>query len=530
MDAKVTAGIKIPPPRSDATTFDMNVKIWGLEVHRIVCPAALMMMVVLLSYAVSDPATAGFFLNKAQSWTINNFDWFYIISGNAFVLFCFLLVLTPAGNVRIGRGETKPEYGTISYFSMLFAAGMGVGLLFWGVAEPLAYYSGWNHTPLNVPKETPEAVHAAMGATMFHWGLHPWAVYCIVALIIGYFAYNKGLQNSLRSGLQPLIGAAYKGWIGHTVDIFTILLTTFGLATSLGLGAMQAAAGMHYVFGTPNSFAMQAGFIVFVSALSAIAVGMGMHAGIKFLSNLNMALALGLLIFVILGAGVVSFIAGLGSTTADYATYFIPLANWVNRNDPEWFRGWTVFYWAWWASWAPFVGMFIASISKGRTVRQIVTSVMIAPTLVALIWMTAFGTTAIHQAESGVGQLAGGIKDVTLTLFWFLEALPMVQLTALLAVLLLAIFMVTSVNSGILVVDTLASGGNENTSGFQKVVWAGVVGVVTLVLFIVGGDDALKAVQAGAIALGLPFMVLMFILMLGLFKALIGEQRKGARI
>jgi BCCT family betaine/carnitine transporter len=528
MDVKASASIKMRTERSQASAFDHNMRIMGLDVHRIVCPIALVLIVALVFYSISDPVKAGVFLNKAKDWTINNYDWFYIISGNAFVLFCLLLVLTPAGNVRIGRGETKPEYGTVSYFSMLFAAGMGVGLLFWGVAEPLAYYSSWYKTPLNVPKETPEAVHAAMGATMFHWGLHPWAVYCIVALVISYFAYNKGLQNSLRSGLQPLIGAAHTGWIGHTVDIFTILLTTFGLATSLGLGALQAAAGMHYVFGTPNSFAMQAAFIVFVSALSALAVGAGMHAGIKLLSNINMALALGLLIFVVMGAGVVSFIAGLGSTTADYARYFVPLANWTNRNDPEWFRGWTVFYWAWWASWAPFVGMFIASISRGRTVRQIVTSVMIAPTLVALLWMTAFGGAAIHQAESGVGQLAGGIKDVTLTLFWFLEALPMARLTSFLAVILLAIFMVTSINSGCLVVDTLASGGKEDTSGLQKVVWVGVVGVVTLVLFVVGGDDALKAAQAGAIALGLPFMALMFVLMLGLFKALIGEYRKGA--
>lgn len=528
MDAKASASIKMQPTRHVAPASEQNMRLLGFDVHRVVCPIALLLIAALVFYSIADPAKAGVFLNAAKDWTINNYDWFYILSGNAFVLFCALLVLTPAGNVRIGRGETRPEYGAVSYFSMLFAAGMGVGLLFWGVAEPLAYYSGWYKTPLDVPQNTPEAMHAAMGATMFHWGLHPWAVYCIVALVIGYFAYNRGLQNSLRSGLQPLIGAAHRRWIGHVVDIFTILLTTFGLATSLGLGALQAAAGMSHVFGTPNSFAMQAGFILVVSLLSAVGVGAGMHAGIKVLSNLNMALALGLLVFVVLGAGVVSFIAGLGSTTADYARYFIPLANWIGRNDQEWFRGWTVFYWAWWASWAPFVGMFIASISRGRTVRQIVVSVMIAPTLVALLWMTAFGGAAIHQAATGAGQLAGGLKDVTLTLFWFLETLPMAPLTSFLAVVLLVIFMATSVNSGCLVVDTLASGGKEDTSGFQKVIWVGVISVVTLVLFIVGGDHALKAAQAAAIALGLPFMALMFLLMLGLFKALIGERLKAA--
>jgi BCCT family betaine/carnitine transporter len=512
-------------PAAPATSASTNSHLFGLDFHRSVFPASLLIILAFAIYAMSDPKSAGDTLGVAKNWTITNFDWFYMVAGNAFVLFCLVLAATPLGNVRIGGAAARPEYGMLSYFSMLFAAGMGVGLLFWGVAEPVAYFTDWYKTPLGVAKLTPEAAHAAMGATMFHWGLHPWAMYCIVALVVGYFAYNRGLPNSMRSGLQPLIGKAYQGWLGHVVDVFTVVLTAFGLATSLGLGALQATAGLHHVLGTPNSFGMQVVFIVLVSGLAAYSVAAGMHAGVKLLSNINMALALLLLVFVVLGAGIVGFIGGLGSTTADYASHFLPLANWIGRTDTEWFQGWTIFYWAWWASWAPFVGMFVARISRGRSIRQIVVTVMLAPTAVALLWMTAFGGAAITQVTAGTGELAGGIKDVTLTLFQFLQVLPLSELTSVLVVALLTVFMVTSVDSGCLVVDTLGAGGREGTPRKQRVLWVFITAVICLSLFIVGGDNALKAAQAGAIALGLPFMALMFVLMIGLLKALMEERR-----
>jgi betaine/carnitine transporter, BCCT family len=500
----------------------------GLDFHNAIFPYALAAIVALSVYAMVAPKAAGAALNVAKNWTIANFDSFYMIAGNLFVVFCLVLVVTPLGKVRIGGASAKPEYGTLSYFSMLFAAGMGVGLLFWGVAEPVAYFTDWFKTPLNVAPRTPEARNAAMGATMFHWGLHPWAIYCTVALVVGYFSYNRGLPMSMRSGLQPLIGDAYRGWAGHVIDVFTLVLTAFGLSTSLGLGALQSTAGLHHVLGTPNSFAMQVAFILVVTGLAAYSVAAGMHAGVKLLSNINMVLALVLFVFVAIGAGFVAFLGGLGSTTANYAQYFLPLTNWIGRTDTEWFQGWTVFYWAWWASWAPFVGMFIARISRGRSIRQIVLMVMLAPTVVALLWMTAFGDSAIAQVIAGKGALAGGIKDVTLTLFQFLEQLPLVSVTSLLVVALLVIFMVTSVDSGCLVVDTIGAGGVENTPRPQRVMWVFITAIICLALFIVGGDDALKAVQAGAIALGLPFMLLMLVLMAGLAIALVGDQRRGA--
>lgn len=500
-----------------------NSRALGLDFHPFIFPVALLIIIVLSVYAMFDPKLAGTQLETAKAWTIGNFDWFYMIAGNLFVLFCVFLFISPLGKIRIGGANAVPEYGMLSYFSMLFAAGMGVGLLFWGVAEPVAYFTDWFKTPLNVPKLTPEAQHAAMGATMFHWGLHPWAIYSTVALVIAYCSNNLGLPSSLSSGLQPLIGKAYKGWIGTLINTFTVVLTAFGLSTSLGLGALQATAGLHHVLGTPNSFLMQLVFIVLVSGLAACSVAAGMNSGVKLLSNINMLLALGLFIFVALGAGITTFIAGLGSTTVDYVTYFLPLANWIGRPDKEWFQGWTVFYWAWWASWGPFVGMFIARISVGRTIRQIIAMVLLAPTVVAIMWMTAFGSAAIDQVQAGKGELVNGIKDVTLTLFQFLEVLPLTNITAILCVLLLVIFMVTSMDSGCLVVDTLGAGGKEDTPRKQKVLWVFITAVICLSIFIVGGDNALKAVQAGAIALALPFMLLMVLLMVGLTKALMND-------
>ncbi len=503
-----------------------NSTALGLDFHPVIFPVALLVIILLSGYAMFNPELASKSLASAKGWTIANFDWFYMVAGNLFVLFCVVLFVSPLGKIRIGGANAKPQYGMLSYFSMLFAAGMGVGLLFWGVAEPVAYFTDWFKTPLNIAKLTPEAQHAAMGATMFHWGLHPWAIYCTVALVIAYCSNNLGLPSSLSSGLQPLIGNAYRGWIGTVINTFTVVLTAFGLSTSLGLGALQATAGLNHVLGTPNSFGMQLVFIILVSCLAAYSVAAGMDAGVKLLSNINMLLALGLFVFIIIGAGITTFFAGLASTTADYVTYFIPLANWIHRPDQEWFQGWTVFYWAWWASWGPFVGMFIARISVGRSIRQIISMVLIAPTVVALLWMTAFGSTAIDQIQAGKGQLVNGIKDVTLTLFQFLEVLPLTNITAILVVLLLVIFMVTSMDSGCLVVDTLAAGGKEATPRKQKVMWVFITAVICLSIFIVGGDNALKAVQAGAIALALPFMLLMVVLMVSLIKALMADSSR----
>lgn len=502
-----------------------NARVMGLDFHKVIFPISVILIMATVALALNDPAAFGASLEGAKGWILKHFDWFIMIMGNLFVLLCVGLAVSPLGKIRLGGQEARPEFGMLSWFSMLFAAGMGVGLLYWGVAEPVAAYTAWWKTPLNVDPNTPAAIHAAMGSTLFHWGLHPWAIYLTTALIVGYFSYNKGLPFSLSSALKPLIGEAYKGPIGHVVDVFTVVLTTFGLSTSLGLGAMQATAGIHHVLGTPNSFVMQALFIVVVCGIAALSVWRGMDAGVKLLSNINMGLALLLLIFAVFGVGVAVFISGALSTSADYVRMFLPLTNWIDRPDQDWFQGWTVFYWAWWCTWGPLVGVFVARVSKGRTIRQMVAVVMLVPTIVAVLWFTAFGGGAISQIAAGSGELAGGLKDVNMAIFQFLEVLPMSAITSLLVVFLLVIFMVTSVDSGALVVDNLAAGGVTDTPVPQRVLWVGLIALVTMVLFVIGGDSALKGVQAGAVAMGLPFMMLMLVLMVGFVKALIQDAR-----
>lgn len=517
-----TATVPAPPPGAT------NAKMLGFDFHRIIFPVSVILIIATIIAALYDPAGFGASLEATKGWIITHLDWFIMIMGNLFVLFCVGLAISPLGRVRLGGKNAKPEFGLLSWFSMLFAAGMGVGLLYWGVAEPVAAYTAWWKTPLNVSANTPEAVHAALGSSVFHWGLHPWAIYLTTALIVGYFSYNKGLPFSLSSGLKPLLGDAHKGATGHMVDVFTVVLTTFGLATSLGLGAMQATAGIHHVLGTPNSFMMQGLFIVIVCGIAALSVWRGMDAGVKLISNINMILALTLLVFVILGVGATVFLSGMFQSAADYVSMFVPLANWIDRPDRDWFQGWTVFYWAWWCTWGPLVGVFVAKVSKGRTIRQMVIVVMLVPTLVAIVWFTAFGGGAIAQVAAGSGSLAAGLSDVNMAIFQFLEGLPMSAITSLLVVFLLVIFMVTSVDSGALVVDNLAAGGIPDTPIPQRVLWVGLIALVTMVLFVIGGDSALKGVQAGAVAMGLPFMMLMLVLMAGFTKSLIQDVKASS--
>lgn len=503
----------------------INVRLLGFNVHRVIFPVSLMLVLALVIVALNDPAAFGQSLESTKGWILKNFASFIMIMGNLAVLFCAGIALSPLGKIRLGGKDAKPQYSTLSWFSMLFAAGMGVGLLYWGVAEPVAQYTAWWKTPLDVAANTPQAGHAAMGATLFHWGLHPWAIYLSSALVVGYFAYNKGMPFAFSSALQPLIGKAYKGLPGQLVDVFTVVLSVFGLATSLGMSAMQSSAGISQVLGLPNSFTLQLLFILVASALAALSLWRGMDAGVKLLSNLNMLLALALFLLVVAGLGVTNFFSELMSSTVDYVQYFLPLSNWVDRTDTDWFHGWTVFYWAWWCTWGPLVGVFVARISRGRTLRQMVGVVMLVPTLVAIAWFTAFGAGAIEQIVSGQGPMTAGLTDVNLAIFQFLQMLPLPLLSTGLVVVLLIMFMVTSMDSGALVVDNLAAGGDPETSPIQKVIWVAMIALVTITLFVVGGDTALKGIQAGAVTLGLPFMVLMLLLMVSFLKALIKEPR-----
>ncbi|MCO7247237.1 BCCT family transporter [Halomonas sp. Mc5H-6] len=503
-----------------------NTQIMGLDFHNPVFPLSALAILAFILYALIYPDAANSHLGLAKNWSIEHFDWLFMIAGNIFVVFCLVLICLPLGRIRLGGKEAKPEYSLTSWFAMLFAAGMGIGLMFWSVAEPVAYYTDWYGTPLNAPAGTPMGASAAMGATMFHWGLHPWAIYGVVALSLAFFAYNKGMPLTLRSAFYPILGERARGWAGHIIDIFAVLATIFGLATSLGFGATQAAGGLAYLFGIPNTIGTQLAIIVAVTVIALFSVWRGIDGGVKLFSNINMVIAALLLLFVVIAGPTLMIVTGIGTTALDYVGHLLPLSNWIGREDDTWYHGWTIFYWAWWISWSPFVGMFIARVSKGRTVREFLIAVLLVPTLVTLVWMSAFGGTALFQASNGVGELANGIGDVSLAMFHMLEQLPLTGITSTLAIILVLVFFITSSDSGSLVIDNITAGGKTDAPKGQRVFWAALEGVIAGVLLYGGGNTALSALQAGAVATGLPFTLVLLVMCFSLYMGLHKEWRE----
>ena len=505
---------------SDYEVGQDNLEIWGLDVHNPVFFVSATLIVLFVTATIMFPEPANAMLSDVKQWCLSNFDGFLMGSASFFLLFCLTLVVSPAGKVRLGGPSAKPDFGLLSWFSMLFAAGMGIGLMFWGVAEPMAYFSGWSGTPFAAEAFSDEAADLAMAATLYHWGLHAWAIYAVVGLSLAFFYYNKGMPLTLRSAFYPLFGERVWGWPGHLIDIVAVLATIFGLATSLGLGASQAAAGVHFLFGVPDTLNTKIGIIVAVTGLALISVVRGLDGGVKILSNINMVVAAFLLLFVFIAGPTVAILTGIADTAVTYVTQIIPLSIWTGREDEQWMQDWTVFYWAWWVSWSPFVGMFIARISRGRTVREFLIAVLLVPTLVTLIWMSAFGISAIEQSQNGIGELANGISSVSLATFQMLENLPMAKITTGLGILLVLVFFVTSSDSGSLVIDSITAGGKLDAPVPQRVFWAVMQGLIAGALLFGGGKAALGALQAGAVATGLPFTVFLLVMCFTLYKGL----------
>ena len=506
----MTKGIdKYSIDSTDYTVGQDNVQKWGFDVHNPVFGiSAGLIALFLIGVLVTDTASAKAVLDGVKWQIINSFDWLFIWSGNIFVIFCLGLIVSPFGKIRLGGNDATADYSFMSWLAMLFAAGMGIGLMFWSVAEPAAYFTGWYETPLDVEPNTPEAARLAMGATMYHWGLHPWAIYGVVALSLAFFTYNKGLPLSIRSIFYPILGDRAWGWAGHVVDILAVLATLFGLATSLGLGAQQAASGIQHVFGIEAGLSLQVIVISVVTLLAVVSVLRGIDGGVKVISNINMLVAFLLLILV----GLIGYAVTLGSiptTLMAYIENIIPLSNPHGREDEAWLHGWTVFYWAWWISWSPFVGMFIARVSKGRTVREFITAVLIVPTTVTIIWMSVFGGLAIDQITNGIGQLGtDGLTDISLAMFQMFDVLPFGTLLSIIAVVLVLVFFITSSDSGSLVIDSITAGGKVDTPVPQRVFWAFLEGAIAVALLWVGGTEAVQALQAGAISTALPFTII----------------------
>jgi len=536
----------IPGPDGAAGVIDTEYEIgqdnietsvgpFNLDIHNPVFLVSGLTIVAFVFLTLAFQSQVGPVFDAMRTWLTSNLDWFFIISGNVFVLVCLALIVTPLGGVRIGGKDADPDYSYFGWFAMLFAAGMGIGLMFFGVLEPV-YHMAFSE-PVGVPSpfdadgnliEENVAAAKAMGmaATIYHWGLHPWAIYAVVALALALFSFNKGLPLTMRSVFYPIFGERIWGWPGHIIDILAVFATLFGLATSLGFGAQQANAGLEFVFGIPVSTTAQVVLIIGITAVALVSVLRGLDGGVKVLSEINMMIAALLLVFVIIAGPTGTLVSGFFSNAAAYVQEIVPLSMPFGREDNDFRQGWTSFYWAWWISWSPFVGMFIARVSRGRTVREFVICVLIIPTVVSMIWMTAFGGTAIEQVltnpDSQVHQYVIASYSPELSLFGMLADLPMASITSFIGIVLVIVFFVTSSDSGSLVIDTITAGGKVDAPVPQRVFWCTFEGLVAIALLLGGG---LGALQAMAVSTGFPFTIVLLLACYAIFKGLRDEPR-----
>ena len=517
-----------PDPSTDEYECDYEVGqdnvLWmGLDIHNPVFFIAAGLILAFCTAVLAMPEAASVALKGARDWTISTFDWFFVLVTNFCFLFCVAVGVSPLGRIKFGGADAKPEFSTLSWIAMLFSAGIGVGLVFYGAAEPMAYFTGWSGTPLAAEPLTADAERLAVAATLYHWSFIPWAIYAVMGMALAFFAFNKGLPLAVRSVFYPVLGERVWGWPGHIVDLLAIAATLFGLATTLGLGARQAASGIAFLSGGEAGLTLQLVIITAVTLLAIFSVVRGLDKGVKLLSNINVCIAIALLVFVFLVGPSLKILANLWQNTAAVILNVPAFTGWIGREDQDWFRGWTVFYWAWWVSWAPFVGMFIARVSKGRSIREFLFALLVVPFLVSLLWFTTFGTTALEQIKANVGALPNGIDDISLVLFQMLETMPFAELASGVAIILLITFFVTSSDSGSLVIDSISAGGKIDAPIPQRVFWASVEGLVAGTLLVGGGATALASLQAGAVATGLPFALVLLACCFSLYKGLRSE-------
>ncbi|MCF7747022.1 BCCT family transporter [Sulfitobacter sp. M39] len=537
----------IPTPDGAAAVIDTDYEIgqdnkegsvgpFGFDIHNPVFAISGVCIVAFVFYTLALPEHSGALFTWLFSSVTKGFDWFFISAGNIFVLFCLLLIITPLGRVRLGGAEASPDYTYLGWFSMLFAAGMGIGLMFYGVSEPLSHFSSsmggtavgedglrTDWAPLGAAAgDQAEAVRLGMAATIYHWGLHPWAIYAVVGLALALFSYNKGLPLTIRSAFYPILGERVWGWPGHVIDILAVFATLFGLATSLGLGATQANAGLNELFGLAVGPTTQVLLITGITAVATVSVLRGLDGGVKVLSEINMGLAFLLLAFVLLVGPTWAILSTFGSSLLAYGEYLPALSNPVGREDVNFMQGWTSFYWAWWISWSPFVGMFIARVSRGRSVREFLTCVLLIPSVVCVLWMSVFGGMAIDQVISD-GYTAAQEAELPRQLFAMLDALPLAGITSLIGIVLVIVFFVTSSDSGSLVIDTITAGGKVDAPAPQRVFWCIFEGAVAIVLLLSAGG--LKSLQSMVISTGLPFTVVLLFLCYAIFRGLRAEMK-----
>ena len=486
---------------------------------------AFILILILLIGTMKDPVAVGDVLADVLDYLTTSFGWFYMLAVAFFLLFMVAIALSKWGSIKLGPDHAEPEYSFLSWFAMLFAAGYGIALLFFGVAEPVLHYS----SPPEGPALTIGSAQQAMQIAFFHWGFHVWAIYGLVGLTLAYFTYRHGLPLSIRSALYPLIGNRIYGPIGHAVDVFAILGTLFGIATTLGLSVTQINVGLNYLWPSiPVSYTVQIITIVLVTALTALSVGVGLDRGIKNLSLLNIFIAVGLMVFVFITGPTIFILNTFMENTGSYLSNIVQRTfNLQAYTGSNWIGNWTLFIFGWTIAWAPFVGLFIARISRGRTIRQFIVGVMVVPVTFTFVWFSVFGDTALHMIMvDGYTDLIEQVElDHAIALFKFFEQLPFTSVISFISVALIALFFVTSSDSGSLVIDSLASGGAAHTPVWQRVFWASISGLVAIALLLANG---LSALQAGSVISALPFAIIMIISAIGMWRALIIEEHHDA--
>jgi len=520
-------------PESDREPGDTNIQAAGFDIHPVVFPVALVIIALFIAVTILLGDTAA----SAYTWLFNTigdtFGWFYLLAVNVFIITLLYFAFSKYGNIKIGGVEAEKEFSDFSWMAMLFSAGMGIGLMFFSVSEPLYYFQN-PPSFFGAEAGTGAAASAAMAQTFFHWGFHPWAVYGLVGLGLAFFSFNRGLPLTFRSIFWPLLGERIYGWPGHVIDLVTVFATLFGLSTSLGLGVAQVNTGLSYVGGdmlgavsVPTGTWPQVALIAGITLIATLSVAAGLDGGVKRLSTLNLYLMFALLGFlVIVGPTVYIFgtwTEGLGAYFGNILAlgFFTGTLNEAANGTPT---AWTVFYWGWWIAWSPFVGMFIARISKGRSVREFVLGVLFLPSLFSTLWLSVFGGSAMFNSLLGNGQALATYNEVgqTVAMFALLEQFPLGVVSGLLATLLVITFFVTSSDSGSLVIDHLTSGGKHDVPRTQRIFWALTEGLVASILLIGGG---LTALQTAAITTGLPFALILCLMCYTVYLGLDNEYQ-----
>jgi len=467
---------------------------------------------VLLSILGGEPVRV--FFDKTAYLVTESTGWLFILGVNLFVVICLYIAFSKYGKHRLGGKHAKPEFTVFSWFAMLFSAGMGIGLLYFSVSEPITHFA---NPPIPVDSVKDRAIQA-LDFTFLHYGLHAWAIYCIVGLSLAYYGFSKKLPFSLRSIFFPVLGRKIFGKTGDIIDVIAVVATLFGLATSLGFGARQIATGLNYLFGVDPGQGTQISIIVIITLIATISVVTGLKKGVKFLSRLNLFIALIFLVSMLFLSDALSIIRIFVESTGQYFARFIELGTFSSAYvDSSWQNDWTVFYWAWWIAWSPFVGMFIARVSKGRTVREFVLGVLLVPTLMTFFWISVFGGSALSLEMENPGLLSEIIlSDSSTSLFVFLQEFPLPALTSFLGIFMVAVFFVTSSDSGSLVIDSITAGGKLDAPVGQRILWALTEGAVAIALLLGGG---LKAMQTASVSTGILFLFVIFVMVYSLLKS-----------